>query len=110
MTDDDRRLASLAAAFAPERAPALVARLSGAVSRDVVSHAARLAAARREERLRSLSEALAFAYDPAHVEAAAAQERPLVAAILRALSAGDCTAGTGASPVLVRLCRERLGR
>ncbi len=110
MTEDDRRVASLAAAFAPDRAPALVARLSGAVSRDVVSHAARLAAARREERLRSLSEALALAPDPARVESAAALERPAVAAVLRALSADGWTGGTGASPVLVRLCRERLGR
>lgn len=110
MTDGDRRLASLAAAFAPQRAPALVARLSGACAPDAARHVAHLAAAPREERLRSLSEALAFVLDPALVETAAALERPAVAAVLRALSADGCTSATGASGVLVRLCRERLGR
>lgn len=110
MTEADRRVASLAAVFAPERAPGLVARLSGAAASEAVRHAERLSAAPREERLRSLSAALAFRADPAHAEAAAALERPAVAAVLRALLADRSAADPGASPLLVRLCRERLGR
>ncbi len=110
MTDADRRVASFAAVFAQERAPALVARLSGSGAPDAVRHAARLAAAPREERLRSLSGALAFGLDAARVEAAAALERPALASILRALGGGEHAGDTCASPVLVRLCRERLYR
>ncbi len=109
MTDADRRIASVAAAFAPERAPGLVARMSGTGASGSVSHAARVAAAPRYERLLALSAALTFAVDPAHVEAAARLERPAVAAVMRALAA-DERAAPSVSPVIVRLCRERIGR
>ncbi len=110
MTNADRRIASFAAVFAPRRAFGLVARLASAGAPDAAREAARLAAAPREERLRSLSEALAFGGDPARREAAAALERPAVAAVLRALCAGELAVSQNASRVLVRLCRERLGR
>jgi len=107
VTGGVRRLCALAALFAPERAGALVGRLAGATP-DGAREAGRLVASARRERLRALAEALTLALPGPDAEALAASERPAVAAVLRAVAAG-LPAGV-ASPALVRLCRERLGR
>jgi hypothetical protein len=111
VTDADRRLAALAAALLRERAPALLARLAAPDSTALVALARDLASAPRAERLRALGGALepprSTAASRAAVAAAAA-ERPRVAAVLGALATG--LALRGAAPVLVRLCRERLAR
>ncbi len=111
MTAADRRLAALAALFAPGSAVALLARLGGAGRADPVGYAARLAAAPRRDRLAALSAAVAIDPDVAHAraEAVATAERPRVAALLRTLAAGG-GADAGVSPALIRLCRERIGR
>jgi hypothetical protein len=108
VTDGARRVAALAAVLAPARAGALLARLPEAGAPE---SAAALAAAPRQDRLRALAGALAA--DPgearARAEGAAAAERPRIAALLRALAAGEPTA-PAASSVLMRLCRETIGR
>jgi hypothetical protein len=110
MTTPVRPVAALAAVFAPERAGALLARMSEPDAADSLLGAAALSAAPRRDRLRALAGALAS--DPAEcrarAEAAARAERPRVAALLRSVAAGG--AGDGASPALVRLCREAIGR
>ena len=110
MTARVRPVAALAAVFAPARAGALLARLAEPDAADALDGAAGLAAAPRRERLRALAGALAS--DPAerrtHAEAAAAAEQPRIAALLRALAAGGPT--EGASPALLRLCREAIDR
>jgi hypothetical protein len=106
-----RRIAVLAALFAPERAGALLARLGAAEAPDAAAHAARLASAPRRDRLRAL--ALALAVEPesasARAEAAASAERPRLAALLRCLAAGFPPA-PAVSAAIVRVCRERIGR
>ncbi len=106
MSGCDRTLVALAAAFVPDRARALLARLASPDAPDAVAHAARLAVKDRRERLRVLSAALAA---PRSTAAAgldpAALERPVVAALLRRLRIG--AAPPGVAPVLLRLCRER---
>jgi hypothetical protein len=110
MTDRARRVTALAAVFAPARAGALLGRLVEADAPDACAGAAALAGAPRRDRLRALAGALAA--DPSDVveraDAAAAAERPRVAALLRSLASPG--AATGASPALVRLCREVIGR
>jgi len=108
--DPDRRLATLAAVFAPERAAALLERLGTPGAGEASAHAARLAAAPRPERLQALSRALAAdSAVRARAEAAARLERTRVASLIRALASG--TAALDApSPFVLRLCRERLGR
>jgi len=110
VTDRARRVAAFAAIFAPARAGALLGRMAEADAADGRARAAALAGAPRRERLRALAAALAA--DPlearARADAAAARERPRVAALLRALAAGETT--PTASPVLLRLCREAIGR
>lgn len=110
MTARDGKLAALAAAFARERAPALLSRLAGAGAVAAVEAAGRFAAAPRERRLAALAAAMSGPADGTQgaADAAAALERPRVAAVLRALGAGALL--PGASPSLVRLCRERMGR
>ena len=107
MSDDDRMIAALAAIFAPDRASALAARLPAAVAADVSREAARLAAAARRERLDALAAAMAAPADPGRVSTAVRLERPSVSRVLRAVADG---AGDAAAPLLVRLCRERIGR
>lgn len=106
----DRRLGALAALFAPGRARALAARASDPGALASLEDSARLATAPRRERLAAL--ATAVSADPgasrACAEAAAALERPRVAAVLRALGSG--TPAPDVSPPLLRLCRERVGR
>jgi len=110
LTPGDRRLAALAALFAPGRAAALLARRGDPDAARGVEHAARLASASRRDRLSSLAAAIAADAEPAHAWAvgAASLERPRVGALLRALASGASV--TGASAPLVRLCRERMGR
>ncbi len=109
MTQADRRVGALAAALVPDRAAALLSRLATPGASDVVAHAHRLVRSTRRDRLQALSAALAT--DPRSAGAAAAAlaalERPRVAELLRSVAAGTPEAG-GASPVLVRLCRERI--
>lgn len=110
MTSHERRLAALAAVFAPGRAEALLRRSAGPASAEAIAFAVGLAAAPRRERLEALARALAP--DGAGVRAQAHRvaqlERPRVAALLRALGEGESPGE--ALPLLVRLCRERIGR
>jgi hypothetical protein len=112
VTDDDRRVAALAALLAPTRALCVLARLATPGARELADHAGRLVAAPRRERLRALAASLV--HDRrlhASVDAHAAVERKAIATALRALAAGAWDdRGVRASPVVLRLCRERLGR
>jgi hypothetical protein len=104
MTPATRRLCALAALFAPERAAALLGRL-GEGAPEAKREAGRLVAAARRERLLALGEVLDLGLE---APAVAAEERPRVAEVLKAVRAG---APAGAvSAVLVRLCREQPGR
>jgi hypothetical protein len=69
-----------------------------------------LSSAPRRDRLRALAGALSTDAGErrSRAEAAAAREGARVAALLRAVASGAPAAG--ASPVLVRLCREAIGR
>jgi hypothetical protein len=110
VTHADRRLRALAALFAAERAIGLLARAGEPRSREALDDVARLASGPRRERLAALASAVSV--DPASVRAsataAAALERPRVAALLRELAAGG--SALRAPDPLLRLCRERLGR
>lgn len=110
MTPGERRLASLAGLFAPDRAGALLGRVRGAGAAETIEHAERLAAAPRRERLQALAAAMTSDVRSARARAedAAMLERPRIAALLRALAAGESS--RSAAPVLVRICRERIGR
>lgn len=107
MKDEDRRVAALAALFARDRASALAARLPAAIAAEAVHEAARLAAAPRRERLDALGAAVAPPPDAGRNGTAARLERPAIARVLRAIADGIPETR---SPLLVRLCRERLGR
>lgn len=108
MTARDR-LVALAALFAPDRAAAILARLAGPDAADAAGRAARLAAAPRRERLHALAAAIGDRRDALRAQALAAAglERPRVAAALRRIAGG---ASDVPSPVLRRLCRERIDR
>lgn len=110
MTERERRVAALAAAFVKERAPGLVARLSTPGAAEGVRLAGCLVAATRSERLRALAAAITTdaAASRGAAQAAAALERPSVARLLVALGAGDLA--PACSPLLVRVARERIGR
>lgn len=109
MTPGERRLATLAALFAPSRAAALLARDAAAGAVRAVEHAARLAEAPRQERLNALAAAAETDAGAIRSSAsvAAALERPRIAVLLRDLAEGKTPS---ASSALVRLCRERIGR
>jgi hypothetical protein len=111
VTEEDRRLATLVALFAPARAAEMLARLGTPGTRDASAHAARLVAAGRRERLEELSAVLCPDESTARPssERIASLERGRVATIVRAVAAGVTPPGD-VSPALVRLCRERLGR
>jgi hypothetical protein len=105
VTDADRSVATLAAVFAPARAPALLGRLGAPGAAGAIAHAVRLASAPRGERLRSLAAALVAGSAAAgRARAVAALERERIAAVVRAPPGA---ARDGVSPVLLRLCRER---
>jgi hypothetical protein len=111
VTADDRRLAALAALFAPARAAALLGRRSSGAD-EVAALAGRLAAIDRRARLEEASLALAPQEEsraPEASEEIALRERRRVAGVLRSLATGVAVPPE-VSPALVRLCRERLGR
>jgi hypothetical protein len=113
VTDQDGRLAALAALFAPAFASNLLLRLGTPGAREASAGAQRLVAAPRRERLQALSAALAPDERAlaASSEAAASVERRAVAAVVRAVGAGEVDAGAArVCPLLLRLCRERIGR
>jgi len=105
------RLVAIAALFDPDRAAALLGRLAAPDAPEAAALAARLAAAPRRERLHAFAGALGSAHGGrrARALAAAALERPRVAAVLRRLAQGGADAEL-ASFLLVRLCRERIER
>jgi hypothetical protein len=109
VNDEDRRVATLAALFAPERAQSLLGRLGGPCIGGASKYVARLTSAARRDRLDALTMTLSI--DPAAVraraEAAASTERRRLASILRALGMGG--APPAAAALVLRLCRERLG-
>ena len=107
MSPADRLLAALAAAFAPDRAVALLARLGSADAGSARAHAERLAPASRVERLAAVAAALAAVHAVAPARTSAAPERARVEGVLLALRRGLVPAKV--SPALVRICRERLG-
>jgi hypothetical protein len=110
VTEEDRRLAALAATFVPRPAETLE-RLATPGALQAIELAARLAAAGRRERLDALAAALAPRH--ARVRSAcdriASRERGPVAALVRSVAAG-LPPPRDVSPALIRLCRERLGR
>jgi hypothetical protein len=110
VTELDLRVSTLAAVFAPERAPALLSRLSSPGAPGAALHAERLTGLPRRERLRALAAALApdAAAVRAAAEDAACRERPRVAMLLTAL--GGDVAVTGVPGFMLRICRERIGR
>jgi hypothetical protein len=104
MSPEDHRVAALAAVFAPDVAPDLLARLGEEGAGEAARAARSLAASARRDRLLALSAALARQRAPESVEALARAERPRVAAALRAAASAD----RPAAPVLRRLASERL--
>jgi hypothetical protein len=110
MSPGERRLAALAALFTPGRAAVLLGRVRAAGASGTVAHAERLAAATRRERLQALAAAMTVETESARARAedAAELERPRIAALLRGLEAGATS--PAASAVLLRICRERIGR
>jgi hypothetical protein len=112
VTEDDRRVAALAALLAPTRALCVLGRLATPSARELADHAGRLLAAPRRERLQALAASLAHDGRPhASAGSVAAVERKAIAAVLRALAASTWDdRGVRVSPVVLRLCRERLGR
>jgi hypothetical protein len=103
----ERRVATLAAVFTPGRAAAMLTRLDGAGA--AAAHALQLSAMPRRERLEALSAALTRdrAEVRARADATASLERTLIAGVVRALA--DGRACEGASRLVLRLCRERIG-
>jgi hypothetical protein len=112
VTEDDRRVAALAALLAPTRALCVIARVATPGARELADHVGRLLAAPRRERLQALAASLAHdGRVHASADALAAVERRGIAAVLRGLAAGAWDdREVRVSPVVLRLCRERLGR
>jgi hypothetical protein len=109
VNERDRRVATLAALFAPDRARSLLARLPSPSNDAAQAHAAELATLSRHRRLNALAMALAVDAAGIHAGAAAAasRERARLAALLTTLAAGGPQ--PVADAVIVRLCRERIG-
>jgi len=112
MTAADRRLAALAAIFAPERARTLLARLDVPSGPDLARAAEALARAPRRERLVALGAAIAA---PARGDAfrtlLRGERERLAAALVAAADPTVVRDGAGPparSPLLARLCVERL--
>jgi hypothetical protein len=101
LTPEDTLLCALAAAVAPRHAADWLRRAPTPGSAEA---AARLAPLPRAVRLAAVS---AAAPPPCRSPAAPTRERLRVAAVLAALASGRDPA-PGVSPVLLRLCRERL--
>ena len=109
MTARERTLAALAAAFAPDRARALVSRVAEPHAAELSAHGARLAARDRRERVAELSAALAALELAGAARTPIARERGSVSGVLGAVHAGGALP-PGVRPAMVRLCRERLVR
>jgi hypothetical protein len=105
----DRLLASLAAAIAPQRAAALLARLGSADAGQARAHAERLVPATRAERLSAVAAALAAVHAGTSRRPSPSGERTRIGNLLLTLGRGLVLADP-VSPALVRICRERLGR
>jgi hypothetical protein len=106
MTPADRRLAALVALFAADRARALLARLDDPGGRELLTAAEALALAPRRDRLAALGAAISAPARDASSRDLVSRERGRVAAVLAAV--GDRAGAAQASPVLLRLCIERL--
>jgi hypothetical protein len=106
VTPAGRRLAALAALFAPERPGALLAGLGEPEAGDTARRAEALAARSRRERLAALAEALAPGAADGAVPSGGApgRERPRVAEILRRVRSGIAVV----PGPLRRLCIELL--
>lgn len=105
----DRRLAALAAAFAPDGAARILGRLAG--GEEAAAWGSALAALPRAGRLAALADSLASVADPAGLGTARAlldAERPSVAHALRALVVERTPGPARPSPVLARAALERL--
>jgi hypothetical protein len=109
MIEEDRRVATLAALFAPDRAASLLARLAPPADVDAVSYAVRLAGVSRRDRIEALTVVLSVDATAlrARADAAASTERARLATILKALGMGG--AAPRAAALVLRLCRERIG-
>jgi hypothetical protein len=103
----DRLLASLAAALAPERAAAFLARLCSADAGQARADAERLVPTSRAERLSAVAAALAAVHTGAERPAPSC-ERTRVGGVLLALRSG-LVPHAAVAPALVRICRELLG-
>jgi hypothetical protein len=106
VTPSERRLAAVAAVFAPQAAARL---LSRAPSAACAEEATRLSTLSRADRIAALSTALADPQPvpPARGPGAPDAERPRLAALLAEVAAGRA-AGPGVAPLLLRIVRERL--
>lgn len=106
MNASDRRLAALTALFAAERVRALLARLDDPGGPELTAAAEALAGAPRRDRLAALGAALAGPARDGGWREVLTHERGPVAALLAGVA--DRAGSPGASPLLVRLCLERL--
>lgn len=105
----DRRLAALAATFAPDVAARIMSRLAGGELAAAWGQA--LAALPRAERLAALADALASFAEPVSLAAGQAvldAERPAVARALHRLVRERAPWPAGLHPLLARAARERL--
>lgn len=105
----DRRLAALAAVYAPDAAGRILARL--ARCGEVAAWGQALAGRPRVERLAALADALAPLAEPIGPtprEVVLQGERPAVARALRATGPGPAAWPPQVHPLLVRAARERL--
>ena len=103
MTPADLRLSALAALFARERSPALLARWAEAHAPETAERTRELAAASRRARLVALSAALASGRSRAGLFAEIRSTHPRIADALRASPRSQLPTA------LMRLVRERLG-
>jgi hypothetical protein len=101
-------LASLAAAFAPEHAAALLARLGSADAGQAREHAERLVPGSRAARLSAVAAALAALHTQTPRRPAPSCERTRVGDVLLALRLGFVPPAE-VSAALTRICREQLG-
>jgi hypothetical protein len=107
VTDADRVLAALVAAFRPAAAGTLLARLAGADAPDVAREARRLAGRTRRERLAALAGALAAVAASSRPAPAAGRERAAIVEAFERLRRG--ASAPEVAPALVRLWLQRGG-
>ncbi len=105
----DRRLAALAAVYAPDAAGRILGRVAHCAA--VAAWGQALAGRPRVDRLAALADALAPLAEPSSPtarEAVLGGERPAVARALRSAGPGPSAWPPQAHPLLVRAARERL--